>query len=74
MASVDAHHFAERSINVAKNVWEKKTFGPAQGCQIFLGTTYQNGKNVPNNQQIGIPNGHICNIPNVLKIYQMSVK
>jgi hypothetical protein len=23
-----------------------------QGCQIFLGTTYQNGKNVPNNHKI----------------------
>jgi hypothetical protein len=23
-----------------------------QGCQILLATTYQNGKNIPNNQQI----------------------
>jgi hypothetical protein len=23
-----------------------------QGCQIFLATTYQNGKNVPNNQKM----------------------
>jgi hypothetical protein len=23
-----------------------------QGCQIFLGTTYQNGENVPNNYEI----------------------
>jgi hypothetical protein len=22
------------------------------GCQIFLGTTYQNGKNIPNNHKI----------------------
>jgi hypothetical protein len=27
-------------------------FGLAQGCQIFLITTYQNGKNVPNNHKI----------------------
>jgi hypothetical protein len=51
----------------------KKT-GPFQGCQIFLGTTYQNGKNIPKNHKIyqmateyikwpqNIPNGH--------KIYQ----
>jgi Tfp pilus assembly protein PilF len=29
-----------------------------QGCQIFLATTYQNGKNTPNSQ----------------KIYQMAIK
>jgi hypothetical protein len=23
-----------------------------QGCQIFLGTTYQNGKNIPNDHKI----------------------
>jgi hypothetical protein len=23
-----------------------------QGCQIFLGTTYPNGKNIPNNHKI----------------------
>jgi hypothetical protein len=23
-----------------------------QGCQIFLGTTYQDGKNIPNNHKI----------------------
>jgi hypothetical protein len=33
-----------------------------QGCQIFL----CNEKNIPNSQQIGIPNAH--------KIYQMAVK
>jgi hypothetical protein len=49
-----------------------------QGCQIFLGTTYQNVKNIPNNHKIfkmatkytkwpqNIPNGH--------KIYQMATK
>jgi hypothetical protein len=25
---------------------------PYQGCQIFIGTTYQNGKNIPNNHQV----------------------
>jgi hypothetical protein len=31
--------------------------GVMQGCQIdFLGTAYQNGKNIPNNHKIGIPN------------------
>jgi hypothetical protein len=40
-----------------------------QGCHIFIGTTYQNGKNIPNNHKIyqiatkiPITNGH--------KIYQ----
>jgi hypothetical protein len=28
----------------------KKQF-QGQGCQIFLGTTYQNGKNIPNNNK-----------------------
>jgi hypothetical protein len=50
----------------------------AQGCQIFLGATYQNGKNIPNNHKIY----HITikytkcqwNIPNNHKIYQMASK
>jgi hypothetical protein len=33
-------------------------YEPAQGCLIFLGTKYQNGKNVPN----------------YLELYQMSIK
>jgi hypothetical protein len=44
-----------------------------QGCQIFLGTTYQNGKNtkLPPN----VPNGHkiyqsAVNIPNGRKIFE----
>jgi hypothetical protein len=38
-----------------------------QGCQIFLATTYQNGKNIPNYHKISkIPNGH--------KIYRVAVK
>jgi hypothetical protein len=36
-----------------------------QGCQIFLGITYQNGKNIPKRPQ---------NIPNGYKIYQITVK
>jgi hypothetical protein len=36
-----------------------------QGCQIFLGTTYQNGNKLPKSPQ-NIPNGH--------KIYEMAVK
>jgi hypothetical protein len=35
-----------------------------QGCQIFLGTTYQNEKNIPNNRKIS----------KCLKIYQVAVK
>jgi hypothetical protein len=40
----------------------------SQGCQIFLGTTYQNGKEryIPNDHKIYIPNGH--------KIDQMALK
>jgi hypothetical protein len=36
------------------------------GLPDFLGTTYQNGKNIPNDHKIGIPNDH--------KIYQMTIK
>jgi hypothetical protein len=39
--------------------------GFGQGCQIFLGATYQNGKNVPKWPQ---------NIPNGCKIDEMSIK
>jgi hypothetical protein len=37
-----------------------------RGCQILLGATYQNGKNVPNNHKLHLQNGH--------KIYRMAVK
>jgi hypothetical protein len=37
-----------------------------QGCQIILGATHQNGKNVPNDHKI-------C-IPKIRKIYQIAVK
>jgi hypothetical protein len=48
--------------------------GPNQGCQIFLGTLYQNGENIPNDNK-NIPNGHEIsqmpvNISNGNKIYQ----
>jgi hypothetical protein len=36
-----------------------------QGCQIFLGTAYQNGKNIPNIPKY-IINGH--------KIYEIAIK
>jgi hypothetical protein len=35
--------------------------GSDQGCQIFLGSTYQNGKNIPDDNKIKclkMPNGH----------------
>jgi hypothetical protein len=38
----------------------------SQGCQIFLGATYQNMKNIPNDRNLNKPNSH--------KIYQMKVK
>jgi hypothetical protein len=41
---------------------EERSF---QGCQIFLGKTYQNGKNYTKLPQ---------NIPNVHKLFQMAVK
>jgi hypothetical protein len=37
----------ERSLSRLLNPWLVN-----QGCQIFLGTTYQNGKNIPNNHKI----------------------
>jgi hypothetical protein len=51
---------------------------PQQGCQIFLGATYQDGENIPKDRKIyqlavkytkwpqNVPNGH--------KMYQMAVK
>jgi hypothetical protein len=50
----------------------KRSFNACQGCQIFLGTIYQNRKKytkLPQNK----PNVH-KNIPNVNKINQMSIK
>jgi hypothetical protein len=44
----------------------------AQGCQIFLDTTYQNEKNIPKYHK-NIPKYH-KNIPNVRKIYKMCIK
>jgi hypothetical protein len=35
---------------------KKLFYAQQQGCQIVLGTTYQNGKNVPNDHKI-YPNG-----------------
>jgi N-glycosylase/DNA lyase len=41
-------------------VWEQsfvfKNRALDEGCQIFLGTTLQHGKNIPNNHKIPIPN------------------
>jgi hypothetical protein len=56
---------------------QKRRFAAAQGCQIFLGTTYQNGEKI---YQItikyiiwpeDIPNSHNIYIPNSHKIYPM---
>jgi hypothetical protein len=46
-----------------------------QGCQIFRGTIFQNGENIPKytkytNVPLNIPNGHKICIPNDLKLYQ----
>jgi hypothetical protein len=43
----------------------QESFRFQQGCQIFLGATYQNGEKCTKLTQI-IPNGH--------KIYQMALK
>jgi hypothetical protein len=43
----------------------------AQGCQIFLGTWYQNRKNVPNKHRMY---QMVKNIPNVCKIFQIAIK
>jgi hypothetical protein len=49
-----------------------------QGCQIFLGTTYQNGKNIPNGHKIyQMATKYTIwpqNIPYGRKIYQMATK
>jgi hypothetical protein len=41
------------SLNNIKNIF----MSLAQGCQIFLGTKYKTGRNIPNDPQ-NIPNGH----------------
>jgi hypothetical protein len=41
-----------------RNEWSQRLLLCTQGCQIFIATAYQNGKNIPNNQ----------------KIYQMAIK
>jgi hypothetical protein len=52
----------------------KRRPSPDQGCQIFLGTAYQNGKkHIPKCQQ-NIPKGHKICIPNGPKIYQTAEK
>jgi hypothetical protein len=33
-------------------LYERPSLSLQQGCQIFPGTTYQNGKNIPNNHNI----------------------
>jgi hypothetical protein len=37
---------------VQKKGLERGVGGGEQGCQIFLSTTYQNGRNMPNDQKI----------------------
>jgi hypothetical protein len=40
-------------VGLAPERREMKEFGCCiQGCQIFLSTTYQDGKNIPNNHKI----------------------
>jgi hypothetical protein len=70
---VDGHFFPGNKIcSIRVTLWQEKHRN--QGCQMFLATTYQNGKNIPNDQKMNqmaikytkwpknIPNGH--------KIYQ----
>jgi hypothetical protein len=45
-----------------------------QGCQIFLGAIYQNGKNIPNDNKIyqmavKRPNGHKIYTPSIARPY-----
>jgi hypothetical protein len=49
--------------------------GHGQGCQIiFIGETYRNGKNLPNDHKIyEIDIKYLC-IPNRRKIFQMTLK
>jgi hypothetical protein len=44
-----------------------------QGCQIFLGTIYQNGEKYTKLPQ-NIPNGYKINMPKWRKIYQITTK
>jgi hypothetical protein len=46
---------------------------PYQGCQIFLGKTNQNGKNITR-MAIKIPNGHMYNVPKLQWKFQMAMK
>jgi hypothetical protein len=44
-----------------------------QGCQIFIATIHQKGKNMPKLQQ-NVPKGHKVGIPNGCKLFQMALK
>jgi hypothetical protein len=44
------------------------------GCQIFLGSTYQNGKNTPDNHKTCTYTKRPQNRPNGLKIDQIVIK
>jgi hypothetical protein len=48
--------------------------GSTQGCQIFLGTTYQNRKSIPNHYKINQMSIKYIGIPNGCQIEQMSIK
>jgi hypothetical protein len=49
----------------------KRPAARVQDCQIFLGTTYQNGKNIPNDHKY---TRWPQNIPNGRKIKPMAIK
>jgi hypothetical protein len=51
---------AERIFRISRSASEQRQVGPEQGCQIFPGTTYQNGE-----KYTKLP----PNTPNVHKIF-----
>jgi hypothetical protein len=49
----------EFSVRFSKRIFELQKFCCVeQGCQIFLRTKYQNGKNMPNSHDLHLPNVH----------------
>jgi hypothetical protein len=57
------HTYNKLDINIHKTKVDgqcrKRMLFRGRVCQIFLGATYQNGKNRPNDHKIGVPNGRM---------------
>jgi hypothetical protein len=62
-----------RSSNILNENLLRLFCVPRQGCQIFHGTTYQNGEKYTKRPQ-NVPNGHMICILKGCQIFQMVIK